>query len=386
MDAFETLDETKKIVNIRQSSSHTVTTRCIRSVRFVRVVRRQNARFATFVTGRALCQPVVPTPRANPSFAQSSRYSLKIDHATSTMSAPHELAPAESFVWSFGFGSNMNVALVESKKGYKVHDHIAGVLPGWKVAFNLKGPDRVEEAWANAMPCPTDPTSVIHGVAIKLSLEDAANLDSQERGYQKANVVVNAYDGRTIEAYVYTKETDAPERRPSKRYLNVLLDGARDAGLDKDYITRLAKSVTYIPSDETLALRRALPAPESLPPMTVAELAAFPTSKESGATHVYTACYGYVVKIRIDQVFFGSHIGRDITGRASRQWRGLPLNENDDMGTPPFRTPHAMGENSDDEREFVWNWFDHYLGKIGVEGVCGFLTEYRTQLDTEQEV
>lgn len=60
--------------------------------------------------------------------------------------------------------------------------------------------------------------------------------------------------------------------------------------------------------------------------------------------------------------FFGSHKGRDITARSIRQWRGLPLDENDDMGRPPFPD---MSESPADEREFVQNWFDFYYTFAG---------------------
>jgi hypothetical protein len=123
--------------------------------------------------------------------------------ASSSPSPPP--SSSSSYVWSFGFGSNMNVAFVESKKGYKVHAHRCAVLRGWRLTFNLHGPDRVEESFANAQPS-EDPADEIHGVAIKLTVEDALKLDAQERAYRRVAVVVRAYDGTEIEAHVYSKE------------------------------------------------------------------------------------------------------------------------------------------------------------------------------------
>ena len=59
---------------------------------------------------------------------------------------------------------------------------------------------------------------------------------------------------------------EKPERPCSARYLNVLVSGARSAGLDGAYVERLAKTPTYAPSAATLELRAALRrvAPRSL--------------------------------------------------------------------------------------------------------------------------
>ena len=97
-------------------------------------------------------------------------------------------------------------------------------------------------------------------------------LDAQEgagpgssSGYRKIDVTVTTYAGEELLAYIYSK-TLAPgpdglpiERPCSARYLKILVSGAQSAGLNPDYIERLAKLPTYTPSAETLALVRAFP-------------------------------------------------------------------------------------------------------------------------------
>ena len=85
---------------------------------------------------------------------------------------------------------------------------------------------------------------------------------------------------------------------------------------------------------------------------------------------------------RAQVVFGGTHLGRDITTRMSRQWRGRSVDENDDRGRPPYRTPRAMDEEA--EEEFVWQWCDHYLGKAGLDGVVAYLSEYAEQAEREE--
>jgi len=156
---------------------------------------------------------------------------------------------------------------------------------------------------------------------------------------------------------------------------------AQAAGLNPDYIARLAALPTYSPTEETLRLRASIPSPESLPAMTVEELAA--CDKEKTAEFAFVSVLGYVMKVPRSMFFFRSHLSRDITARASRRWRGISLDTNDDMGRPPFRLPSHM--DTPEAVEFVHQWLDHYLGKSTLESVA-YLAEYREQTEREATV
>ena len=62
--------------------------------------------------------------------------------------------------------------------------------------------------------------------------------------------------------------------------------------------------------------------------------------------------------------------------------RGLSMDNDDDGGKPPYRTPQVMGGDGS-EAEYVHHWLDHYLVKCGVESVHAAHAEYRQQLETE---
>jgi hypothetical protein len=298
------------------------------SVRLLQASNRRQLQYPTFTIFCVRCRASEP---------ETVKLSL-------TLSGIHEL-------W-LSAGSNMNVELVEQKKGLKVLEHTCAKLAGWKVGFNLGGFEFVEPSFANAIAA--SPADEIHGVALKLSLADMASLDSQEgvkpdgsqgQGYAKLSVRVTAYDGREIDAYIYSKQhtklgtTEVP---CSRRYLKILVDGGTAAGLDPDYVARLAALPTYTPSAATLALRATLPPVADLPRMTVAELTATETEGTGGeapSEFAHVSVLGYVLRIPRGKVFFGSHKGRDITSRQSRQWRGISLDQNDDMGLPPYRLP-----------------------------------------------
>ena len=280
----------------------------------------------------------------------------------------------------------MNVGKVQSKKGHEVLDHEAGFVKGYKMCFDIGWMPRVEPAFANAVVGTADDS--IHGVAIKLSAEDMAKLDAQEGSYDKIKITVEGYSGRKIEECsmyigIWNASNDAwklptDKQIPSPRYLKLLVDGAKEAGLDSEYVNRLESTITYSADEATLARRKELPEPRTLTPYLVDEL--FLTKAQSLGTKTgdvvtpgefaFVACLGYVIKMPRNRCFFQSHLGRDITARSLRHFRGQPLDKDDDMGKPPY--PDAKSIQAE-EREYLYNWLDHYLDK---GEVVGYVTEY----------
>ncbi len=231
------------------------------------------------------------------------------------------------------------------------------------------------------------PRAKIQGVAIKLSAADKLALDRQEgagpgqTAYTQIPVQVTTYDGATLDTYIYSKLVppgpggEVIEQPCSIRYRTILVDGATAAGLDPGYVEKLAALPVYSPTAETLAARESLPLPESLPVVTVAELALSketPTPEPSDLWR--TSVLGYVFELPRSQVPMNSHRGRDITARMSRQWRGLSLDTDDDFGRPPYRLPCHM--DTPEEVEHVERWRDHYIAKAKI---VGFLAEYKDE-------
>ena len=294
-------------------------------------------------------------------------------------------------MWTFGFGSNMSVANVENKKGYKVLDHEVGVVKGYKMYFNIPAFPKVEPAYANATKA--DEEDEIHGVAIKISEKDMAALDAQEISYRKITVTVEGYSGRKIGScsmYINTKANFLPPEKqiPSFRYLNLLINGAIEANLNEDYINKLKATKAYVADEETRNIRKSLPKPETLQPFSVETL--FATKSESlgiqaddgikPGEHAYVAVLGYVIKMPRNKCIWSSHLGRDLTARCLRHFRGEPIStgvnviKDDDMGRPPYPD---LKQIKPDEVEYLYNWLDHYLEK---GEVVGYITEYLEQL------
>jgi hypothetical protein len=211
----------------------------------------------------------------------------------------------------------------------------------------------------------------VHGLAFLMTKHSIDELDRTESGYKKAIVDLHAYDGRILKGFVYTGNANDTVK-PTKRYMGVLIKGATQAGLKQEYIDKLKARPTHTAESETLARRKALPDPETLPTISVQELA-----KHNGKTEGFTArvgMLGYVFELQNKGLgFFGSHKGRDITTRMMHQFHGIGMDDNDDAGKPPYP---LVKDLSEEELEFLSCWQDHY----NAAGPCiGYLTVFKDQ-------
>ena len=112
-------------------------------------------------------------------------------------------------------------------------------LDGFELRFDLPvGPG--ERGVANVAARAGD---VVWGAAYQLSPVDAERLDRTEgvhRGfYQRLAVDLRAVKGERIPAFTYSSARGVAGRKPSRRYLGLILAGARLHGLPDDWIARL---------------------------------------------------------------------------------------------------------------------------------------------------
>jgi len=282
-------------------------------------------------------------------------------------------------VWLFGFGSNMDIDVVTKKKGCPVIEHVGAICKGYRMCFNMPGMNMCEPWFANSVK--GSESDEIHGIALCMTEESCKKMDGQEGvgggGYQKIVVDLETYDGRKIKSFMYFIEK-GEEGNPSARYLNILVKGAKEAGLKEDYITQLANHPVFVPSEEQIANRSKIPDPSSLPKITIEELASFPKGDDTeGGAH--TAIFGYVMHFAVGsgmKIGFGAHKGRDITRRQLRHFHSQPLNEGDDMGQPPFK---AKKDFTKEELDYVMTWFDFYFqskAKCDTSIFVGFIDGY----------
>lgn len=141
--------------------------------------------------------------------------------------------------WYFAYGSNMSRATFVERRGMRPLGVERAFLDGYRLCFDLPvGPG--ERGVANLVAAPGART---WGVAYLLAADVCDFLDRTEgvhRGfYRRVPVAVVADGGRGLDAFAYQGEARRPERKPSARYLGILLDGAREVGLPSEYVAWL---------------------------------------------------------------------------------------------------------------------------------------------------
>ena len=141
--------------------------------------------------------------------------------------------------WYFAYGSNMGRATFVERRGITPLAARRAYLDGHRLCFDLPiGPG--ERGVANLVAVDGART---WGVAYLLSNETCAFLDRTEgvdRGfYRRVAIEIIADDGTRLSAFAYQGEARDPRRKPSARYLGLLLAGARQVDLPGDYVAWL---------------------------------------------------------------------------------------------------------------------------------------------------
>jgi sulfite reductase (NADPH) flavoprotein alpha-component len=206
----------------------------------------------------------------------------------------------------FGFGSNMNITSLRAK-GVEPLASRRAILHGWRLRFNVQHFFRHEGGVGNIEPSEA-PDDRVLGLLHDCPDEALPPLDAMEalgHGYERITVEVEA-EGDRVPAFTYVGMPEFIDDTclPSRRYLNIVIDGARQAGLDPDYLRELVAQPVHRTDEH----------PPFLPP--AGDYPAF--DAVSLARHpLYTALYGAVFDMSEARPlhdylksFFG---GRDMT-------------------------------------------------------------------------
>jgi len=206
----------------------------------------------------------------------------------------------------FGFGSNMNMTSLRAK-GVEPLAVQRAVLLGWKLRFNVQHFFRHEGGVGNIERSEEAGCRVL-GVLYDCPDEAILPLDAMEacgHGYDRITVEVEV-DGELLTAFTYVGMSEFIDDNclPSRRYLNILVDGASQAGLNPRYIQELTEHPVHQPG----AYSPFVPPSGDYPAFDANSLSNYP---------LYTALYGAVFDMsearplhEYLKSFFG---GRDMT-------------------------------------------------------------------------
>ena len=159
-------------------------------------------------------------------------------------------------LWYFAYGSNMHPEKRAGRAQLRDLEVIGATLSGWRLAFDMPGVPPAEPSMANLRE---EAGATVHGVLIRTHGADFAALVASEGGdrfYAIVEVIATRYDdGAAVRAYAFVAQPERRrglERPPSRRYMDLLREGARAAGLAPDYCAYL----DALPVSEAPALGR----------------------------------------------------------------------------------------------------------------------------------
>jgi gamma-glutamylcyclotransferase len=149
------------------------------------------------------------------------------------------VAADDTHLWYFAYGSNLCPSTFLERRGMKPFEAHCARLDGYELRFDLPvGPG--ERGVANLVALEGAHT---WGVVYRLTPADAEILDRSEgvhRGYyDRATVTVQRATADQIAAYTLTSRYGVTGRRPSARYIGIILNGARHHGLPAEWIAHL---------------------------------------------------------------------------------------------------------------------------------------------------
>ena len=155
----------------------------------------------------------------------------------------------------FGYGSNMSTQyLIKRRKIIPLESQVAH-LKDYELIMNMEGPNFLEPSFANIR---LSKGSTVEGVIHKINdkdLQKIVNTEGEDYQLVKLSVYI-AGKRKTAYTLIYiTEETkDIP---PSKRYLKILINAAKENNLSRSYIENLEKrpNVYYPVLSEVFSLR-----------------------------------------------------------------------------------------------------------------------------------
>lgn len=141
----------------------------------------------------------------------------------------------------FGYGSNINLASLRAK-GVEPLTSERAILHGWRLRFNVQHWFRHEGGVGNVEPS-SNLNDFVEGMVHTCRDEHLSPLDAVESyglGYDRIEVEVDTEKG-PVKAQTYVGLPDFIDDAclPTRRYLNIIITGAKAAGLSQPYIEKL---------------------------------------------------------------------------------------------------------------------------------------------------
>ena len=157
----------------------------------------------------------------------------------------------EDVVNYFAYGSNVGSQTFSSRRNMRPIRVQNGKIRDYRLTFNVAGLPYFEPAFASVTRNEGEET---HGVCYSITKEEFRYLLQTEGSYDVVDVDVIAYDGVVVKAKTLTHRDVATRKdlQPSKRYRDLIVEGAKERGLEKVWIEKLEKMPYFDPEKRPL--------------------------------------------------------------------------------------------------------------------------------------
>eukprot|EP00834_Sanchytrium_tribonematis_P001973 NODE_53_length_30760_cov_1.203712.p14 type:complete len:231 gc:universal NODE_53_length_30760_cov_1.203712:27301-27993(+) len=160
-------------------------------------------------------------------------------------------------VWYLAYGSNMNKDILIGRRKINPTDSRNVIIHDYQLSFNVPGIPFIEPSFASILP---RKGCLLHGVAFEISEKDFLKIQHSEGGqgirgisYQPIEIEAESYDGKkfVVRTLYYSCSIfpNIKEFHPSKRYLNLIIEGAKQNKLDSHYLQMLENLEYYETND-----------------------------------------------------------------------------------------------------------------------------------------
>ncbi len=162
--------------------------------------------------------------------------------------------------WYFAYGSNMQSATLRGRRGIEYSRVYAGRVADWRVVFDKPPIFGNHGAFGNMIE---EAGAIAFGVAFEVNEDELAHIELTEGvvigNYDRVVVAVQPLDpdAELIMAFSLSSARRC-DNVPTRRYMDLVVEGAGEHGLPADYIVSLQRVPTCEETETTLQWRSVL--------------------------------------------------------------------------------------------------------------------------------
>jgi gamma-glutamylcyclotransferase len=140
----------------------------------------------------------------------------------------------EATFFNFAYGSNMPTLRIQERCASA---RVVGVAKLLDYELRWHKPSRDGSGKCDVVPC-HDATAVVFGVLYEIANSERTILDKAEQGYSATSIDV-IFNGNAKKAIVYRADNPDSARQPYSWYKELVVLGAKEHGLPREYISAL---------------------------------------------------------------------------------------------------------------------------------------------------